>query len=199
MPALAVTIKFTIATGCPEDNRSLSPRFQSWDGAYPNKPTLMKYFAYGSNMLESRLRARVPGCRFFAVGRLPGYALRFHKVGRDGSAKCSVVKAEGADDCVIGVIYDIDPMEKIRLDLAESLGQGYNEEAVVLETDNGPVTAYCYVADPAYIDDSLKPFDWYLAYVVGGAREHQFPADYIRDLEGVEAIDTSDASVDAHR
>ena len=48
----------------------------------------MLYFAYGSNLSSARMAARVPSARVVARAQLPGHALRFHKVGRDGSAKC---------------------------------------------------------------------------------------------------------------
>ena len=51
------------------------------------------YFAYGSNMSQRRLQARVPSATFLGIGILLGHALAFHKISKkDGSGKCDIVK-----------------------------------------------------------------------------------------------------------
>ena len=51
----------------------------------------MKYFAYGSNMLEARLKhsSRAPSAIYIVVGELLVFQLHFHYIGMDGSAKCN--------------------------------------------------------------------------------------------------------------
>jgi hypothetical protein len=39
--------------------------------------------------------------------------------------------------------------------------------------------------DQTDIDHSLRPYSWYRALVVAGAREHRIPEDYIALLETV--------------
>ncbi len=46
-------------------------------------------FAYGSNLCQRRMVARVPSARVVGVGRLSGHILRFHKRSTDGSAKAT--------------------------------------------------------------------------------------------------------------
>ena len=54
------------------------------------------------------------------------HRLEFHKVGRDGSAKCDAFETGNPDDSVIGVVFDIHTAEKNYLDQAEGLGVGYD-------------------------------------------------------------------------
>ena len=89
-----------------------------------------------------------------------------------------------------GVVYEIDEKEKRNLDRKEGLGYGYNEMEVVLESDQGAVTALMYVADSDYIDDTLKPYSWYKQLVLDGARQHGLPESYIKKhIAQVEAIE----------
>ena len=144
-----------------------------------------RYFAYGSNLSTERLRARVPSARARGRGRLLHHALRWHKIGRDGSGKCDIVPTS-APSVVWGVLFDVAQDEKPALDAVEGLGIGYFEKEVRIVTDDGECLALTYHANPARIDAALRPFDWYKDYVVRGAREHGLPADYIRELEVVE-------------
>lgn len=154
----------------------------------------MKYFAYGSNMSLARLRQRVPSAAVIGVYSLAGHALRFHKSGQDDSAKCDAF-CTGADDQIYGVLYDIDLNEKPALDRAEGLGVGYGEKMVQLQNENGDsVEAITYYA--LQIDDSLKPYRWYVNHVVIGAREASLPLDYLRIIEAAESVDDLDIARD---
>jgi hypothetical protein len=89
----------------------------------------------------------------------------------------------------MGVVYEVDKREKPALDLAEGLGQGYVEKEVVVRTSEG--TEYCavtYVADPNYVNTSLKPYTWYKRFVVEGAKQHTLPPDYVWSLEAQPAM-----------
>ena len=39
-------------------------------------------------------------------------------------------------------------------------------------------------------DAALRPRGWYKDHVLGGAREHGLPADYVREIEQIEPIDS---------
>ena len=96
----------------------------------------MKYFAYGSNMLEERLQSskRVPGATFLAIGSVRGYRLRFHKRSTDKSGKCDIVKTDSAEDVVYGVVFKVPEDQLGKLDRAEGVGHGGEPvEGVVLE------------------------------------------------------------------
>lgn len=141
------------------------------------------YFAYGSNLLPSRLVARTPSARSVGAAKLPGYALRWHKIGGDGSGKCDIVPVEGC--CVHGAIYRIHLDDWHHLDTAEELGRGYASCRLEVQTPDGPVTAFSYRA--LITDPSLKPFDWYRDLVVAGAAAHGLPAHWRRLLAKVDA------------
>jgi hypothetical protein len=142
---------------------------------------VIHYFAYGSNMSTRRLRARAPSCRFLARGTLKQYQLRFHKRSIDGSAKCDAFFTGNAEDRVLGVLFEIAPYDKPKLDRAEGLGNGYNESSVrLLLLDKSETDAIMYFSDPSYIDDKLLPTQEYLQFVVDGATEHGLPDQYIQ-------------------
>lgn len=147
-----------------------------------------RYFAYGSNMATSRLRQRAPSATPVAIGHLPGHVLRWHKLGRDGSGKCDACAAGvSPEDAVWGVLFDIDRAEKRQLDAAEGLGIGYDERVVHVQTDAGKRCAVTYQAKPERIDPTLRPREWYKAYVLAGAREHGLPAAYVAQLAAMPA------------
>lgn len=144
-------------------------------------------FAYGSNMLSVRLRQRCPSAKPVGVAELHGYGLRWHKRSNDGSGKCDIAVESATDGRVLGVLYEIDDGEKEALDEAEGFGQGYEEIDVQVVLDGKGTKAKAYRATK--IDAKLKPFTWYRAFVIAGAKEHALPKDYIDRLVMVDAIE----------
>lgn len=151
--------------------------------------TTFRTFAYGSNMLSARLRERCPSARPLGVAQLSGHELRWHKRSADGSGKCDVVRGD-REHTVFGVVYEIDASQKAALDRAEGLGHGYDQTAATVLLNGDAVTVSIYVATKT--DPALKPYTWYKALVVAGAKEHGLPALYIANLEAVEASDDLD-------
>jgi hypothetical protein len=144
------------------------------------------YFAFGSNMSSRRLKARAPSATLIGPGMLPGHRLAFHKVSKDGSAKCDVVPS--GSDRVRGVLFEIDAAEKPILDRAEGLGDGYEQKTVdVLLPSAVSASAFTYFA--TNVDPGLQPYSWYKRHVLEGAREVRLPPDYIEILEQVDAIE----------
>lgn len=138
----------------------------------------MYYFAYGSNMSLARIRKRVPGARFLGCHRLKEHDLRFHKPSRDGSAKCDAYFTADPDDTVYGALFEIDQIEKRVLDRFEGLGIDYDEKQVTVISEDGDFRrALTYTAK--IIDNSLKPYSWYLNHVVIGAKEIPLPKNYL--------------------
>ena len=151
-----------------------------------------RYFAYGSNMSSERLRGRTPSAVSLGRARLPRYALRWHKLGRDGSGKCDIEPTGVPRECVWGVLYEIDFAEKRALDSVEGLGVGYNEHTVSLETDAGVKEALTYMARPDRIDPMLRPLPWYKTHVLRGAREHGLPDEYVQRIAAVRVLEQAD-------
>lgn len=116
-----------------------------------------------------------------------GYELKWHKRSKkDGSGKCDIVKAAEETSVIYGVLYAIENDEKRALDRAEGLGHGYDQAELQVFRGVEPVNAVTYVGTD--IDATLKPLDWYHAYVVEGAVEHGLPAEYIARLKLIETI-----------
>lgn len=135
------------------------------------------------------MRARTPSAEPLGHAWLDDHVLRFHKHGVDGSGKCDIVPAAG--ERVHGVLYRLEAGERPLLDRAEGLGVGYRHARVqVLLADGSEREALCYRA--LQIADDLPPYDWYLQHVLGGAREHGLPADYIAGLAAVPCIPDPD-------
>lgn len=157
----------------------------------------MIYFAYGSNMLTARLRARTPGARPLGTARLPGHSLRFHKRGMDGSGKCDAFFTGDANDVVLGVVYAVPLAELPVLDAAEGLGRGYRHATVSVEMPTGTQIALTYVAMPGFTADDLPPFGWYRELVRAGAAEHGLSPGYVAAfIDAVAAIPDPDAGRD---
>ena len=157
----------------------------------------MKYFAYGSNMLESRLKhvSRAPSARCLGVTALRGYTIRFHKRSKDGSGKCNVWPTGYPQDAVYGVVYDIAPEDVPALDRVEGLADHeYHRDQVDVELgEPGRIMRVeCYHANPKYIDETLVPYDWYKALVVAGALEHHLPNPYVEILRIFPCIEDKD-------
>ncbi|MFN8587271.1 MAG: gamma-glutamylcyclotransferase family protein [Candidatus Eisenbacteria bacterium] len=140
-------------------------------------------FAYGSNMLTARLRGRTPSARVIATGYVVGRRLTFDKVSSDGSGKCDMESSQEPGSQVHGVLFRIDEAQRAELDECEGLGKGYETEIVSVVTPSGVVQALAYVATNK--QTGLQPYDWYKAFVVEGAREHELPAEYIGKIEQV--------------
>lgn len=139
----------------------------------------MHYFAYGSNMSLSRLKKRVPSAKFLGCHRLTEHDLRFHKTSKDGSGKCDAYFTSDPGDAVYGALFEIDPIEKAALDKAEGLGFGYDQKQVIVISNDGTlIDAVTYTA--TIIDESLKPYSWYMNHVLIGAQETSLPLNYIQ-------------------
>ena len=149
------------------------------------------YFAYGSNMLDERLRhrTRCPSAHVIGTGSTPGWRLGFVKRGADGSGKATMLRSARGTDRVHGVLFQIDLGERPVLDRVEGPGYERLDDLVVerLGDDGPPVTveASVYVAHAGAIDPTLVAFDWYRALVIAGARRHGLPADVIAAIESV--------------
>ena len=145
--------------------------------------TTIRYFAYGSNMLSARLRARCPSARLIGPARIAGHQLSFSKRSQDGSGKATLAPSAGSEISTLGVIFEIDRGDMAALDAAEERGTGYNrldQFAVHCLTRKENLHHTTYIAcNPVA---GLKPYDWYLALVIAGAQENKLSEAYIKDL-----------------
>lgn len=151
--------------------------------------------AYGSNMPTARIQERCPSARPIGIAQLAGFKLGWHKRSADGSGKCNIVRTDPDKTSIWGVLFEILRSEKRDLDRAEGLGYGYDQLEVEVAHQSVILRAQTYVATD--IDDTLRPYTWYKALVVAGAREQKLPLEYLEELENVEA--TVDPDPGRHR
>ncbi len=144
----------------------------------------MRYFAYGSNLSISRLQQRVPSAHRVGLFMLHSHDLRFHKSGKDGSGKCDAFETGDSSHFVMGSLFEIDPSEKPYLDRAEGLGFGYEEKEVTVVDESGlRIKARTYYATK--IDESLRPYSWYLNHVTVGAIESSVSGLYLERIKSI--------------
>lgn len=156
---------------------------------------VLSYFAYGSNMFSPRLRERCLSASPLGRVAVAGFELRWHKRSTDGSGKCDIYPVTSQSALIHGVLYQIDASELGALDKAEGRGKGYERIEVSVVVDGSQRSVITYQATE--IDDSLRPYSWYHALVVAGAREHGLLADYVAQLEAV--ITVKDPDPKRHR
>ena len=150
--------------------------------------TTLNYLAYGSNLSARRLAARISIRGVVGTIVLPGYRLAFNKRGADGSGKCNLQPCPG--ERAHGVVYQIEALAKSTLDRIEGVGHGYRVD-VWRDASHGD--CFFYRAEESALDDALRPFDWYHAYVLAGARQHALPLDYIAAIAAVPTQADDDA------
>lgn len=145
------------------------------------------YFAYGSNMLTTRLKARCASAKLIGRVEAHGYALDFSKLSRDESGKGTLRSSDEDGVRATGVLFEIDMDERGILDKEEGLGNGYDRDNAfaVRHVGSGEIIhATTYLATEN--NDDLKPYDWYLASVIAGAHEHDLGDGFISWLRAIE-------------
>lgn len=134
------------------------------------------YFAYGSNMLTTRLQDRCGSAAVKTIAAVRGRRLSFSKIGKDGSGKATLDPAE-TGYTVIGVVFEIEESEADALHMAEGPGYECKDDFIVTCLRTGETLATrTYLA--VHNDHTLKPYDWYLALVLAGIDEHRLGDDY---------------------
>lgn len=156
------------------------------------------YFAYGSNMLPTRLQARCPSARIVGCGAAVGFDLEFSKVSKDGSGKATLTERPNA--VTPGLLYEIANAELRELDKAEGVGSGYdrlNDFMIRNDANGANVLATTYLATA--IDSSLVPYDWYLALIIAGACKHGLDNRHIEHLRQIRYVTDADHDRKARR
>jgi gamma-glutamylcyclotransferase len=153
--------------------------------------TLIPYFAYGSNMLLDRLKARCGSACLHGTASVPGYEIAFSKRSVDGSGKATLIAAASPSARVHGVVFSIIADDMEALDRFESAGRGYERrDGFVVEAAPGGerLAVSTYIAMPDFIDPALRPYDWYLGLVIEGAERAGLPTAYVEELQSTASI-----------
>jgi len=143
----------------------------------------VQYFAYGSNMLFSRLRSRAGSANKIGVGQLKDYRVVFNKQSADGSAKANLLHSSG--DQTWGVLYRIARADLRKLDRAE---KDYSRMSVSVIGPNGKtMDAITYVSNK--IARVQQPLSCYKQLVISGAQENDLPQAYVSYLKSISSLD----------
>ena len=143
----------------------------------------MLYFAFGSNMLTTRLARRCPSARVVARAFAPGYRAAFDKLSEDTSGKATLVKCD-EPPFAVGVVYELSDDDLGDLDGFE--GSGYYRQdglAVTCLDTERTLRAVSYFANKEV--QGLRPYDWYLAMVLAGLAENGIGHEHARRLRQV--------------
>ncbi len=131
-----------------------------------HEPQPRPYFAYGSNLNLSDMRARCPGARREVPARLPGWRLTFRGV-------ADIEPAEGR--IVHGALWWVSDADVCELDAYEGAPTNYRQRLVAVETDSGPREAMTYVMTrDTYLG---LPSAWYLDRIDEGFRDWGLPVE----------------------
>ncbi|TSC54989.1 MAG: Uncharacterized protein LiPW30_455 [Parcubacteria group bacterium LiPW_30] len=150
----------------------------------------MKYFAYGSNMLQGRLEDQknvrdesIGSVQDIGTASLPDYRLVFNKIGKkDGiSGKANIVQEQGAE--TLGVVYELSNEQINLLDSIE--GKGYKRIPVGINFNGEQLEIDTYVAQANSVQEGLSPTREYLNFVIQGAVIHGFPEAYVSFLRSI--------------
>lgn len=143
-------------------------------------------------MLHERLQKRCPSAKPIGIASVKNYKLVFHKKSADGSGKATLVKSDDVQSIVYGMLFELDECDKHKLDKIEGEGFGYrciDDFEVFISDSAKKLSVHTYLATSDYIDEKLKPYDWYMGYVIAGAKQNQFDEQYLARLENTKSIE----------
>ncbi|MEZ5924874.1 MAG: gamma-glutamylcyclotransferase family protein [Hyphomicrobiaceae bacterium] len=136
----------------------------------------MLYFAYGSNMSPTQMRARCPGARPAGVGELVGW--RFMITTR-GTAN---IRPE-PNARLYGTLWKCQPRHLAMLDRYEAVRHRlYRRRTVIVQCDNGTVRhALAYVSSLHH--EGVARIEYLTTAVLPGARAFRLPETYVEEIE----------------
>jgi gamma-glutamylcyclotransferase (GGCT)/AIG2-like uncharacterized protein YtfP len=140
----------------------------------------MHYFAYGSNMVLEQMR-RLCGWHFQVLG--DGFLEDF-KLGPDTRGYLTVQPKKG--EKVYGVIYKVDQKCIDALDEFEGHPEVFVRTEVQLSDMSGQKYSGCvYMEKEEFFGGSFVKAE-YLSRVIGGAKEHGLPQEWVSFLMAFE-------------
>jgi gamma-glutamylcyclotransferase (GGCT)/AIG2-like uncharacterized protein YtfP len=145
-----------------------------------------RYFAYGSNLDECRLRDRCPGATLVSVGSLQNFRLDF-TVYSDGWKAGAADVVRSAGDEVWGLIFELTDADLDELDRFEGYPHQYIRHVFRIGSSCGELDAWVYTAKRKR--GFVAPLRRYVEIIRAAAIRHSFPEAYIRMLNHVMVID----------
>jgi len=147
----------------------------------------MKYFAYGSNMDPDRMKKRKVNFFSRQHAMLKNYSLQFNKMAFTNPKEGKGNIVDG-DDFVEGALYEINPLDRDKLDKAEGYPIEYDRINVVVRLDDKTeIEAFTYIAQPNKVRSGLKPTREYLRHYL--AAEDILSKEYYQKLKSWPTLD----------
>ena len=129
----------------------------------------MKYFAYGSNMNQDRMKEREVEFTKRERATLKGWKLAFNKISSRNHNEGYANIVEDDKEYVEGILYEISEESIRELDKYEGYPNHYIKISVnVILENNEIVNAVTYVANPNQVKHGLKPSKEYLNHLIKG-------------------------------
>lgn len=133
-------------------------------------------------MKMQRLKQRIRSAQKIGIAYLDHFRMAVNKVGSDQSTKANILPAP--TDSVIGILYEIDEIELMKLDRIED---GYERREVEVRTQGGTrQNAWTYLSQN--VTCSGSPYCWYMKYLIDGAAENKLPQEYIAHLRSIKCL-----------
>lgn len=117
------------------------------------------------------------------VGRLEFTALKFTINSNNGIPKADLVKSNDSKDYVLGIVYAMNSGEFNNFCKARRKSFGMETKQVSIVLDNVLTEVSTLVPINTAIAQNSDAFDWYLNFMVEGAKMMNFPSEYISHLQ----------------
>ncbi len=148
----------------------------------------MKYFAYGSNMDEMRMKERGVSFSSRFPAKLPAYALRFDKTSNNNPEEGFANITAEKESEVEGVVYEITKEGFNLLDGFEKFPEHYRKINVSVIAESGEsVEATAYIANDDKTAEGLKPSKDYMNHLMNAS--DCLSESYLKKLRSVEILD----------
>ncbi len=129
----------------------------------------IRYFAYGSNLLQERLERRVGRVSRLGTASIGGYDLKFNCGSKQGISFANITKQEGSR--VSGVIYLLTRRQMRVLDMHEGL---YDRH--IISVNDKPTVVY--ISYMRREDFFVPPAIDYIKLILAGYRENKLGKSY---------------------
>lgn len=146
------------------------------------------YFAYGSNMNQERMTLRGLEFHRAIAGRIQNLKLAFNKRAADAPHRSYANVIYQPGHVVEGVLYELaGPQEIVKMDPFEGAPRLYSREIYEIETDEGVIPSWVYIANKAMITEGLLPARWYLNHLLAG--QDFLSEGYFQELSRTECLE----------
>ncbi|KAK0395576.1 hypothetical protein QR680_001340 [Steinernema hermaphroditum] len=140
------------------------------------------YFAFGSNLLDERIKVQIKGAEFESTGVLDGYRLEFFDEGKRWRGAVASITAD-PNSHVWGCVWRVPNSFAAELDKQES---GYHRLNVTVKMSSSGASVDCRTYQYSNPERQPRPpSPHYKHVIVSGAVEHDLPDNYIEMLKRI--------------